>query len=286
MTACMIDEQKCGCHHQLSGKRAGGRSDHPIPETTGSTSSGTAEGILCDHPVASSYHKVLGRRSTPYLSYETSKLPANCAKWGIKRKHMETGVVLCFLRDSIKPKVCGHCPRAPAGVPGPPWTSGRAACLPDYSGSDVVSVWRGHVPPGTFYLPSVCSHGCRYPGACCAVRIVPFLAWRHAEVNRQAALDQETLESKGDIGFPVSAKDPDAGHKFSASNHDLPEVSIYAVMPEVGEEGRSVTVTLKLSRPLRQMRNIAILGDSSPTVTTARCASRAGSLFGIPTMIT
>ena len=73
----------------------------------------------------------------------------------------------------------------------------------------------------------------------------------HAEVNRQAALDQETLESRGDIGFPVSTQDPDAGHKFSATNHDLPEVSIYAVMPEVGEEGRSVTVTLKLSRPLR-----------------------------------
>ena len=73
----------------------------------------------------------------------------------------------------------------------------------------------------------------------------------HAEDNRQAALDQETLESRGDIGFPASAKDPDAGHRFSATNHDLPEVSIYAVMPEVGEEGRSVTVTLKLSRPLR-----------------------------------
>ena len=72
-----------------------------------------------------------------------------------------------------------------------------------------------------------------------------------AEDNSQAALDQETLKSRGDIGFPVSAKDPDAGHRFSATNHDLPEVSIYAVMPEVGEEGRSVTVTLKLSRPLR-----------------------------------
>ena len=72
-----------------------------------------------------------------------------------------------------------------------------------------------------------------------------------AEDNSQAALDQETLKSRGDIGFPASAKDPDAGHRFSATNHDLPEVSIYAVMPEVGEEGRSVTVTLKLSRPLR-----------------------------------
>ena len=82
--------------------------------------------------------------------------------------------MLCFLSDSIKPKVCGHCPRAPVRVPGPPWTSGRAACLPDYSGPDVVSVWRGHVPPGTFYLPSVCSHGCRYPGPCCAVSVCPF----------------------------------------------------------------------------------------------------------------
>ena len=27
-----------------------------------------------------------------------------------------------------------------------------------------------------------------------------------AEVNRQAALDQETLESRGDIGFPVSPR--------------------------------------------------------------------------------
>ena len=72
-----------------------------------------------------------------------------------------------------------------------------------------------------------------------------------AEVNRQAALDQETLESKGDIGFPVSTQDPDAGYRFSSQGTDLPEVSIYAVMPEVGEEDRSITVTLKLSRPLR-----------------------------------
>ena len=74
----------------------------------------------------------------------------------------------------------------------------------------------------------------------------------HAEDNRQAALDQETLESRGDIGFPVSSPDPDAGYRFSSQGTDLPEVSIYAVMPEVGEEDRrSVTVTLKLSRPLR-----------------------------------
>ena len=73
----------------------------------------------------------------------------------------------------------------------------------------------------------------------------------HAEDNSQAALDQETLESRGDISFPVSAKEPDAGYRFSSQGTDLPEVSIYAVMPEVGEEGRSVTVTLKLSRPLR-----------------------------------
>ena len=72
-----------------------------------------------------------------------------------------------------------------------------------------------------------------------------------AEVNRQAALDQETLESKGDIGFPVTTQDPDAGYRFSSQGTDLPEVSIYAVMPEVGEEDRSITVTLKLSRPLR-----------------------------------
>ena len=72
-----------------------------------------------------------------------------------------------------------------------------------------------------------------------------------AEVNRQAALDQETLERKGDIGFPVSTQDPDAGYRFSSQGTDLPEVSIYAVMPEVGEEDRSITVTLKLSRPLR-----------------------------------
>ena len=72
-----------------------------------------------------------------------------------------------------------------------------------------------------------------------------------AEVNRQAALDQETLESKGDIGFPVTTQDPDAGYRFSSQGTDLPEVSIYAVMPEVGEEARSITVTLKLSRPLR-----------------------------------
>ena len=85
----------------------------------------------------------------------------------------------------------------------------------------------------------------------------------HAEVNRQAALDQETLESKGDIGFPISTQDPDAGHKFSASNHDLPEVSIYAVMPEVGEEGRSVTVTLKLSRPLRTDEKFCFPGRES-----------------------
>ena len=73
----------------------------------------------------------------------------------------------------------------------------------------------------------------------------------HAEVNRHAALDQETLESHGDIGFPVSAKEPDAGYRFSSQGADLPEVSIYAAMPEVGEENRSITVTLKLSRPLR-----------------------------------
>ena len=72
-----------------------------------------------------------------------------------------------------------------------------------------------------------------------------------AEDNRNTVFDQDTLENNGDVGLPVSSPDPDVGYRFSATNHDLPEVSIYAVMPEVGEEGRSVTVTLKLSRPLR-----------------------------------
>ena len=84
-----------------------------------------------------------------------------------------------------------------------------------------------------------------------------------AEVNRQAALDQETLERKGDIGFPVSTQDPDAGYRFSSQGTDLPEVSIYAVMPEVGEEDRSITVTLKLSRPLRSDEKYCYRGSAS-----------------------
>ena len=72
-----------------------------------------------------------------------------------------------------------------------------------------------------------------------------------AEDNRAATFDRDMSESDGDLGFPVSTQDPDAGHRFSSQGTDLPEVSIYAVMPEVGEEDRSITVTLKLSRPLR-----------------------------------
>ena len=84
-----------------------------------------------------------------------------------------------------------------------------------------------------------------------------------AEINRQAALDQETLESKDDVGFPVSTQDPDAGYRFSSQGTDLPEVSIYAVMPEVGEEDRSITVTLKLSRPLRSDEKYCYSGSAS-----------------------
>ena len=72
-----------------------------------------------------------------------------------------------------------------------------------------------------------------------------------AEDNRAATFDRDMSESDGDLGFPVSTQDPDAGYRFSSQGADLPEVSIYAVMPEVGEEARSITVTLKLSRPLR-----------------------------------
>ena len=43
-----------------------------------------------------------------------------------------------------------------------------------------------------------------------------------AEDNSQAALDQETLESRGDISFPVSAKEPDAGYRFSARHQTCP----------------------------------------------------------------
>ena len=107
----------------------------------------------------------------------------------------------------------------------------------------------------------------------------------HAEVNRQAALDQETLESRGDIGFPVSTQDPDAGHKFSATNHDLPEVSIYAVMPEVGEEGRSVTVTLKLSRPLRTDEKYCYPGRESDGNDGSICIE-GGIIVWDTTMIT
>ena len=84
-----------------------------------------------------------------------------------------------------------------------------------------------------------------------------------AEVNRHAALDQETLGSRGDIGFPVSTQDPDADYRFSSQGTDLPEVSIYAVMPEVGEENRSITVTLKLSRPLRSDEKYCYRGSAS-----------------------
>ena len=84
-----------------------------------------------------------------------------------------------------------------------------------------------------------------------------------AEVNRAATFDRDMSESDGDLGFPVSTQDPDAGHRFSSQGTDLPEVSIYAVMPEVGEEDRSITVTLKLSRPLRADEKFCYPSSSS-----------------------
>ena len=107
-----------------------------------------------------------------------------------------------------------------------------------------------------------------------------------AQVNRASAFSQDALERNLKVGSPVSATDPEIDYGFSATNHDMPEVSIYAVMPEVAEEGRSITVTLKLSRPLTEtMRNFAIADELNEDPRT-RCASRAGSSFGIRIMIT
>ena len=60
--------------------------------------------------------------------------------------------------------------------------------------------------------------------------------------------------------FSSSLASPGTAH---ASHSGLPEVSIKAVMPEVGEEGRSVTVTLKLSRPLTDDEEWCYPGTSS-----------------------
>ena len=46
--------------------------------------------------------------------------------------------------------------------------------------------------------------------------------------------------------------DPDNADYDPTSNDSCPQVSIYAVMPEVGEENTDITVTLRLSRPLVQ----------------------------------
>ncbi len=76
----------------------------------------------------------------------------------------------------------------------------------------------------------------------------------HAGANRGLAFEQDTLGENVGIGFPVSAQEPGAGFLFSPQGADLPEVSIKAVMPEVAEESdeeKHITVTLKLSRPLR-----------------------------------
>ena len=85
----------------------------------------------------------------------------------------------------------------------------------------------------------------------------------HAEDSRATTFDRDTSESDGDLGFPVSTQDTDAGYRFSSQGTDLPEVSIYAVMPEVGEEDRSITVTLKLSRPLRADEKFCYPSSSS-----------------------
>ena len=60
--------------------------------------------------------------------------------------------------------------------------------------------------------------------------------------------------------FALSLSPPGTAH---ASHSGLPEVSIKAVMPEVGEEGRKVTVTLKLSRPLTDDEEWCYPGTSS-----------------------
>ena len=60
--------------------------------------------------------------------------------------------------------------------------------------------------------------------------------------------------------FSSSLSSPGTAH---ASNHDLPEVRIYAVMPEVAEEDRRITVTLKLSRALRDDEKYCYRGRPS-----------------------
>ena len=69
--------------------------------------------------------------------------------------------------------------------------------------------------------------------------------------------------------FSSSLASPGTAH---ASHSGLPEVSIKAVMPEVGEEGRKVTVTLKLSRPLTDDEEWCYPGtNSSQTPNPGAC---------------
>ena len=69
--------------------------------------------------------------------------------------------------------------------------------------------------------------------------------------------------------FALSLSPPGTAH---ADHSDRPTVSIKAVMPEVGEEGRDVTVTLKLSRPLTDDEEWCYPGDGpGQTPNSGKC---------------
>ena len=87
------------------------------------------------------------------------------------------------------------------------------------------------------------------------------------------AVDAHDSESagSGDLAEVMVEEDAGIDHgPLGSHSGQRPTVSIKSVMPEVGEEGRSVTVTLKLSRPLSEDEKFCYDNTGTPSDETRK----------------
>ena len=88
------------------------------------------------------------------------------------------------------------------------------------------------------------------------------------------AVHSSELTAEGNTVAVVAGENDGPGADIDngplADHTDRPTVRIKNVMPEVGEEGRSVTVTLKLSRPLTEDEKYCYEGTGTPSDETRR----------------
>ena len=103
-----------------------------------------------------------------------------------------------------------------------------------------------------------------------------FAAWDAVDAH-----DSESAGS-GDLAEVMVEEDAGIDHgPLGSHSGQRPTVSIKSVMPEVGEEGRSVTVTLKLSRPLTEDEKFCYDNTGTPSDETRKNnACIQGALVG------